>query len=287
MAISLETAGPGFGAVIRNINITAPLTDIEFSEILAAFHAHSVLIFPDSPLDDAQQVAFSQRFGMLERTSGVNPGAGSPFARQSNIDMKSGDLIAAGDRRMFYQKANMLWHADSTFKPVTSLCSVLSAREIPADGGNTEFVSTRLAYERLSVAQQNELADLVVEHDFVFSRNRVGFQFTPEEAATYPAVYHRLVRTNPVNGRKSLMLGAHAKAIAGKSDAAGTKLLESLLEEATRPEYIFSHRWRSGDVVVWDNQAVLHRATPYDNQRQRRLMQRTTISLGEVSVSPT
>lgn len=280
MPLQIVPLTPGFGAEISGVDIAQPLDDASFAEIRAAFDAHSILLFRDRPMDDAHQIAFSERFGPLERTGGVNPAAGTPFARQSNIDIKTGAVIPKDDRRMYYQKANMLWHADSTFKPVPSLCSVLSARELPEEGGATEFVSTRVAYESLSDSEKAALDGLVVEHDFIFSRGRVGFAFSEEERAEFPPVRHTLVRTNANNGRKSVLIGAHAKGIVGWPEEKGTALLEDLLDRATKPETIYRHEWREGDVVVWDNQAALHRATPYDTTRYRRLMQRTTISAG-------
>lgn len=278
MPLTIKPLSEVFCAKVTGLDITRPLDDTTFAELRAAFDAHSVLILPDQPLDDERQIAFSERFGPLEPTNGVNPAAGTVFARQSNVDIRTGALIPAEDRRMFYQKANMLWHADSTFKPIPSLCSVLSAREIPAEGGATEFASTRAAYDSLPESMKNEIADLTVEHDFVYSRGLVGFSFTPEEAALWPPVRHRLVRVNANNGRKSVLIGAHARGIVGWPTARGRALLDDLLARATRPAHTWRHEWRPHDVVIWDNQAAVHRATPYDTQRYRRFMQRTTIS---------
>jgi len=272
-----------FGARITGVDIRAALDDAAFAEILAAFHEFSILVFPDQPMDDGQQIAFSERFGPLESSRGVNPGVGTPFSRQSNLDVATGEVIAAGDRRMHYQKANMLWHSDSTFKSVLSLCSLLSAREAPPEGGATEFASTRFAYAALSNAEKADFEDLVVEHDFIFSRGRTGFTFPPEVAPNFPPVRHALVQTNPVNGLKSLLLGAHAKDVIGWPRDKGRALLEDLGSRATRPGLCYSHQWRTGDAVLWDNQAVLHRATPFDATRHRRLMQRTTVTTGRAA----
>jgi alpha-ketoglutarate-dependent 2,4-dichlorophenoxyacetate dioxygenase len=269
-----------FCAEITGVDIRKPLDDAIFAKIRAAFDDYSILVFPGQMMNDEQQIAFSERFGRIERSGGVNPGAGTAFSRQSNIDIKTGAVIPKDDRRMFYQKANMLWHADSTFKPVTSLCSILSAREIPPMGGATEFASTRAAYEELSDAEKAELEGLVVEHDFIYSRGLVGFTFTPEETAKFPPVRHHLVRTNKNTGRKSVLIGAHAKSIVGWPEDRSRTLLDSLLARATKPENTFRHEWRDGDVVIWDNQAAVHRATPYDTERYRRVMERTTISFG-------
>jgi len=280
MPFTVTPLTPVFCAEISGVDIAKPLDEATFAALRDAFDEHLVLVFRDQPLDDAQQIAFSERFGPLERTAGVNPAAGTPFARQSNLDIKTGDVIPKDDRRMFYQKANMLWHAASTFKAVSSLCSILSARIVPEQGGATEFASTRAAYESLSDAEKADIDDLIVEHDFIYSRGLVGFSFSEEEASKFPPVRHRLVRVNANTGRRSVLIGAHAKGIAGWPEAKGRALLDDLLARATRPENTYRHEWKLGDVIVWSNQAVVHRATPFDTMRHKRFMQRTTISSG-------
>jgi alpha-ketoglutarate-dependent 2,4-dichlorophenoxyacetate dioxygenase len=281
MSVKVSPLTPVFAARLTGIDLAGAVSDAEFAEIRAAFEAHSVLVLPDQPMSDDRQIAFSERFGPLERTIGANPAGGTPFARQSNVDIRTGAVIPPDDRRMDYQKGNMQWHADSTFKTVPSLCSILTAREVPPEGGATEFASTRAAWESLPEAMQRELDGLTVEHDLIFSRRRVGFEFTEQEAAETPPVRHPLVQVNPVTGRKSLLIGAHAARIVGWSQEKGTALLDDLLERAARPAHQYRHEWRGGDIVVWDNRSVLHRATPYDGARYRRVMQRTTISYPE------
>ena len=278
-AISVTRLAPSVAARVDGVDITRPLEDGAFAEIRAAFEEHSVLVFPGQPLSDEAQVAFSRRFGPLEVTLSANPAAGTPFARQSNLDIRTGAVIPSDDRRMIYQQANLLWHSDSSFKRVPALCSLLSARIVPPEGGATEFASTRAGYAALPAATRERLEDLTVEHDFAWSRDQLhpGF-FTEKERAEYPPVRHRLVRTNPVNGRRALLIGAHASRIVGWPLEEGRALLRELLEHVTRPALCYRHGWREGDLVVWDNRAVLHRATPYDTVRYRRLMQRTTVS---------
>jgi alpha-ketoglutarate-dependent 2,4-dichlorophenoxyacetate dioxygenase len=283
MSLTVDPVTPVFCARVTGVDITQPLDDTTFAAIRAAFDDYLVLIFPGQRMSDEEQIAFSERFGPLEPTRGVNPGSGTPFARQSNIDIKTGEVIPADDRRMFYQKANMLWHADSSFKPIPSLCSVLSARIVPPQGGATEFASTRAGYDTLSDAEKAEIEDLIVEHDFAYSRGLVGFTFMAEELATMKPVRHRLVRRSKSNGRKSIMIGAHAKCVVGWPEDDSRALLDDLLARSTRPENTYRHEWRAGDVIVWDNQAALHRATGYDSVHHKRLMQRTTISSGTVS----
>jgi alpha-ketoglutarate-dependent 2,4-dichlorophenoxyacetate dioxygenase len=202
VAIRVTPLTEVFAAEIAGVDIARPVDDATWAEIRAAFEEHSVLVFRRARLDDETQVAFSRRFGALEITRSMNPAAGTPFARQSNLDIKTGGVIPPDDRRMVYQLANMLWHSDSSFKAVPSLCSLLSARIVPPEGGATEFASTRAAYPSLPAALKRRVEHAIAVHDFSWSRDQVrpGF-FTAEERAVYPPVRHPLVRVNPVNGR--------------------------------------------------------------------------------------
>ena len=278
MKITVTRLTDAFAAEVAGVDIARPIDETTWAEIRAAFDEHSVLLFRGTSLDDDTQVAFSRRFGELEISRSMNPAAGTPFARQSNLDIKTGAVIPSEDRRMIYQHANMLWHTDSSFKKVPSLCSLLSARIVPPEGGATEFASARAAYPSLPEALKRRVEDAIVVHDFSWSRDQVrpGF-FTAEERAVYPPVRHPLVRTNPVNGRKSLFLGAHASHVEGLPIEEGRALLKQLLAHVTQPQFCYRHEWQVGDLVIWDNRCVLHRATPFDATRYQRLMQRTTI----------
>ncbi|MFT5445586.1 MAG: alpha-ketoglutarate-dependent 2,4-dichlorophenoxyacetate dioxygenase [Gammaproteobacteria bacterium] len=286
MTIEITPVGPQFVARVRGVDLLHGLDNETFAILRKALDDHSILILPDQPMDDEGQMAFSAWWGPMEPTKGVNPASGTPFARQSNLDIKTGAIIPPDDRRMAYQKGNYQWHADSTFKPVPSLCSILTARQVPPEGGNTEFVSTRAAYEALPEEIRESVEGLIVEHDLAVSRGRVGFTFTAQEAALHPPVWHPLVQTNPVTGRCSLLVGAHASRIIDWPLEKGQTLLEDLLARATVPCAVYSHHWSDGDVVVWDNRAALHRATAYDTVRYRRLMQRTTIGNPDILQTP-
>ena len=287
MTLTVTRLTPSFAARIDGVDIREPVAEPAWAQIRAALDEHSVLVFRAQSLDDDAQVAFSRRFGPLEVTRSMNPAAGTPFARQSNLDIKTGEVIPPEDRRMVYQLANMLWHSDSSFKPVPSLCSLLSARIIPPEGGATEFASARAAYPSLPEADQQRLQQLTVVHDFAWSRDQVrpGF-FTDAERATYPPVRHPLVRVNPANGRKNLFLGAHASHVESLPVDDGRALLKQLLAHVTQPQFCYRHEWTEGDLVIWDNRCVLHRATPFDTARHKRLMQRTTISGDATELAP-
>jgi alpha-ketoglutarate-dependent 2,4-dichlorophenoxyacetate dioxygenase len=270
---------PVFAARIEDVDLMRPLDDAVFAEIRAAFEEHSVLVFSGQPLDDEGQAAFSRRFGPLEVTLSANPASGTTFQRQSNLDIKTGEVIPPDDRRMLYQLANQLWHSDSSFKKVPALCSLLSGRIVPPEGGATELASARAAYAALPDDLRRRAEGLVCVHDFTWSRDQVrpGI-LTDKERAEVPPVQHPLVRSNPVNGRKTLFIGAHASHIVGMPVEDGRALLRELTTFVTQRQFCYRHDWRQGDLIVWDNRCVLHRGTPFDTTRYHRFMQRTTVS---------
>jgi alpha-ketoglutarate-dependent 2,4-dichlorophenoxyacetate dioxygenase len=279
MTLTTRPLHPLFGVEIVGVDLAAPLDDATFAVIRAEFEEHSLLLFRDQALDDAAQVAFSERFGPLETTVKANPAGGSFFARQSNLDIATGAVIPPEDRRMIYQKANYFWHTDSSFKRVPSLCSLLSARIVPPEGADTEFATMRAAYAALPEATRRRLDGLVAMHSLQHSRSLVDPDvLTQEQRDEVPAVPQTMVRTNPVNGRKALYLGAHAFSIVGWPREKGRAFLRELTEFATQERFVYRHTWRVGDLVVWDNRALLHRATAYDGAKYKRLMQRTTVA---------
>ena len=279
MTLDLTTLHPRFGAELRGVDLTRPMSDAAFAEIRAAFDAYSVLVIPGPVLTDDQQIAFSDRFGHVQVSFSGNLTGGSKLSRQSNIDPKTDAIMPPDHDRMIYQKGNRLWHSDSSYRASGSLCSILAAREVPPVGGDTEFVSTRAAFEDLPGDLKRLIEGLVVEHSIGYSRDLAtpGILTAAQKREAPPAL-HRLVQVNPANGRKSLLIGAHASHIDGMPVEAGRALLADLLERATAPENIYSHAWRDGDVVIWDNRCILHRATPFDTQRHRRWLERTTIT---------
>jgi alpha-ketoglutarate-dependent 2,4-dichlorophenoxyacetate dioxygenase len=194
------------------------------------------------------------------------------------LDIATGAVIPPDDRRMIYQKGNYLWHSDSSFRAVPSLCSLLSARIVPPEGGNTEFASMRAAYDALPDDVKQKLEGLVAEHSLVYSRSTVSSgALTPDMAAELPGAWQVMVRVNPGNMRKAVYAGAHASHVIGWPREEGRALIQWLNVFATQPRFCFSHAWRQGDLVIWDNRATLHRATAYDTVRHKRLMQRTTV----------
>jgi alpha-ketoglutarate-dependent 2,4-dichlorophenoxyacetate dioxygenase len=273
--------GPGFGADLRGVTLADVASDdAAYAAARAAFEEHSVLVLRNQKVTDELQLAFSRRFGPPELTKVGSQGTGSHFVILSTIG-PDGGVVPPDHRLSLRSKANQLWHTDSSFKRVPALTSILSARIIPARGGETEFVSTRLAFERLDAALRNKLENSFAWHDYAHSRGRIAPDLaTPEERAALPPQCWRMVWRNPANGRSAIYLASHAYAIEGMEAAAGKRLIDELMTAATAPGTGYLHQWRKGDVVMWDNRATMHRGRPWP-AHEARLMIRTTISATE------
>lgn len=276
--MELVPLGPGFGVEVRGIGILDVATDADaYRAVREAFETHSLLLFRDQPIADDVQVAYSRAFGPLELTKVASVGANSFYSRLTNIGAK-GEIVPPDHRQVLVAKANALWHTDSSFKKTPALASVLTARVLPADGGETEYTSTRLAWERLPADLQERLKNAVATHSYANSRDQIHPDLAnAEERKALPPVRWRLNWRNPVNGRRALYVASHAYAIDGMDDRDARQLLARLLDEATRPEFVYSHKWRQGDVLMWDNRAMLHRGRPWDYGKERSMV-RTTIS---------
>jgi alpha-ketoglutarate-dependent 2,4-dichlorophenoxyacetate dioxygenase len=273
--------GPGFAAELRAVTLADIASDdCAYAVARAALEQHSVLVFRGQEVTDEAQLAFSRRFGLPEVTKVGSQGTGTHFVILSTIG-EDGKVVPADHRLALRNKANQLWHTDSSFKRVPALASVLSARNIPARGGETEYVSTRLAFERLDPALRKKLENSFAWHDYAHSRGQIAPGLaSPEERSALPPQCWRLAWKNPANGRSAIYLASHAYAIEGMERAEGKKLLDELMDAATAPGTSYVHSWRSGDVVMWDNRATMHRGRPWP-AREARLMVRTTISATE------
>lgn len=273
--------GPGFAAELRGVTLgDIAADDAAYAAARAAFEQHSVLVFRGQQVTDEGQLAFSRRFGPPEVTKVGSLGTGSHFVILSTIG-PDGKVVPPDSRLALRNKANQLWHTDSSFKRVPALTSVLSARIIPARGGETEYVSTRLAFELLDAGLRKKLANSFAWHDYAHSRGQIAADLaSPEERAALPPQCWRMVWKNPVNGRSALYLASHAYAVEGMEATAGKKLIDELMDLATAPGTSYVHEWKSGDVVMWDNRATMHRGRSWP-AHEARFMVRTTISATE------
>ncbi|HKI97918.1 MAG TPA: TauD/TfdA family dioxygenase [bacterium] len=283
MPIAFTEQLPAFAAEVGGVDLTR-LDDAEFAAIQAGIDRFGVLIFRDQRLDDAAQLAFSARFGALEnalKRDVYGPEGHPKVTRLSNLD-EAGERLPQDHERVVYNEGNEHWHTDSSFKPVPAKYSLLSARVIPPTGGETEFADARAAYDDWPGAEGVSRADLdglICEHSIVYSRGVItGDVFKPDEKNALPPVQHRLVRTHPGSGRLNFYVGSHASHIVQWPVERGRALIKALNAWSTQPRYVYRHVWREGDLVMWDNRCVLHRGRPFDRERHRRLMHRTTVA---------
>jgi len=275
--MEIETIHDDFGARVRGVDLTGPLPPDRVEALHAAIDEHSVLLFPDQDMSDETQLRLTEALGEPEE-SHIAFGRTGEIVHIGTV----GNVIDAHTKRdesdphTVALKGNNLWHSDSSFRLVPTYVSILHAYEVPAEGGETEFVSQRAAYGRLAPEEQAEIDDLHVLHDYVFSRAKVA-PVHDNHAASLPPIEQKLVRTNPRHGRRNYYVGSHARSIIGWSGIDSRRLIDELNEFATRPEHRWSHRWRPGDTVIWDNRCILHRGAGYDADRFRRHMRQSRV----------
>jgi alpha-ketoglutarate-dependent taurine dioxygenase len=265
--VALSSAG---GAEISGVDLAQPMSDNERGRIYAALLDHQFLVFPDQALTREQQYAFTAQFGEVEAHGGGRPGKRQDVAHvTANLDAEGNP----SDR--FAKGANYRWHTDKPYYAKPPALTTLYAVELPPEGGDTEFANTRLAYDALDDEMKRRLEGLRAVFQWEAGR-RPGYY-----ANELPPVDHPLVRTHPDTGQKALYLGNHAMRILGMGEDEATRLLATLLDHATQPRFTYAHRWRPGDLVVWDNRCTLHRAVAnYEMNRYRRIMHRNVVKGG-------
>jgi alpha-ketoglutarate-dependent 2,4-dichlorophenoxyacetate dioxygenase len=283
MSIAIRQIHPVFVGEVSGIDISKPLSPDEVRAIDDGMLRYAVLVFHDQKLTDEQQMAFTLNFGTLEDARGGN--ITRPEDRRLQVGMndvsnlgKDGRPLERDSRVQLFNLGNMLWHSDSSFRPIPAKYSLLSARVVNPVGGNTEYADMRAAYDALDDNTKAQIEDLICQHSLMYSRGSLGMlDYSDEEKAMFRPVRQRLVRTHPVTGRRSLYLSSHAGAIEGVPTPEARILLRDLTEHATQPAFVYVHRWRPLDFVMWDNRRTMHRVRRYD-QSQPRDMRRTTLA---------
>ncbi len=267
---TVEPLSPVLGAAITGLDPRQPLSDATKRAVYDAFVRFHVLCFRDQSLDPEQQIAFTEQFGALERHMARNRGPGNPLVHiVSNLgaDGKpSGKVGSTG------------WHSDKSFRAEPSLATILHVRIMPPEGGETCFANMIAAYDALPERRKADLASVRIVHSWEQSRARLGLQATPEEIADAPPLTHPLVRTLPETGEKALFMGEHASHVEGRPIEEGRALLDALTAHAVEERFVYRHSWRSGDMLMWDNRCLLHRANAnFDAARFPRVLHRTCL----------
>ncbi|HRD77850.1 MAG TPA: TauD/TfdA family dioxygenase [Hyphomicrobiaceae bacterium] len=281
MALEIKQLHRDFVAEIGSVDLSKPISSEALAELQQAIDRYAVLVFHGPRLSEEDQAEFALRFGELESQNGVlttdvKRRISPKLVDISNLD-EDNKVLGREDRRRMFALGNQLWHTDSSFKRVPAKYSLLHAHSVTPEGGETQLVDMRAAYDRLSPKMKARVDGRIVEHSIFTSRAKLGFtEFSAEERRTLPPVHRDLVRVHPGSGRNSLYLASHASHIVGEPLPDGRMLIADLMEQATLPEHVYTHRWAVGDLVMWDNRCTMHRGRPYDEAANRRDMRRAT-----------
>jgi alpha-ketoglutarate-dependent 2,4-dichlorophenoxyacetate dioxygenase len=281
MTISIRQLHPHFVGEVGPIDLRTVHDRATLEALRDGMDRYGVLVFRNQPFTDEEQLDFAQRFdGQLHARTSTSVLVKNRFGNEALSDISNvgadGNLLSPDDRRRMTGLANQLWHADATFVDPAGRYSMLSARVIPPVDADTQFADMRAAYDALDDTMKATVADLKVHHSIAYSREVLGFEFQASEKEQLKGAVHPLVRQFPRTGRRGLYLASHASSIIDWRVPEGRLLLRELMEHATKPEFVYSHRWTVGDFVIWDNRATMHRARPFDDTRYRRELRRTT-----------
>jgi alpha-ketoglutarate-dependent 2,4-dichlorophenoxyacetate dioxygenase len=282
MPLTIYPITPSFAAEIGDVDLSQPLDAETVATIKQAFWDYGVLIFPAQELNEEQHINFARYIGLIEPAIGayrpdVKLRLRAEIADVSNLNSRN-EIWGEKSKVRALQLGNRLWHTDSSFKYLPARASLLYARSIPPFGGHTEFADMRAAYDALPNETKRSLDGLIAEHALAYSRRRTGFTLGEADQKELPPVPQMMVRTIPENGRRSLYIASHIGRIFGMPDAEAMALVDQLVAHATQRQFLYTHRWRVHDLVMWDDRCTMHRGTEFDDLHWRRDMHRATVS---------
>lgn len=272
MPLTLQSLHPRYGAVIEDVDLRDVTENHLFAEIRQAFEQHSLLFFPAQSLDDDAHVRLADLFGPKEDREAMASGRNRAFTVSAVSNETGKGVTDAEAMHTLHLKANMLWHTDSTFLPVPALANILTAAVVPSTGGETQFASTRAAWADMPDTLKTPLRNAIIWHRYAHSRARISRELAMQPMFTqWPDRPWRAVWRNPVTGDDALFIASHAFAIEGMGLHDGQALIDDAIAFCTRPEYVYSHEWTPGDVLIWDERAILHRGQPWPYGEPRTL----------------
>lgn len=293
MSITVKSIGPqhDFVAEINGMRLGATIREEDFKLIRETLDHYAVVAIRGQVEDgrvfgEVEQLALARRLGPVDEAFvpvAARSGGKASYGDVSNVTPE-GKIWDGDSRRRAFLLANQLWHSDTSYKRVPTWATLLTAHVVPPEDGGTQFADMRAAWDDLPDDRKALLATLSLEHDIFHSRSSVGFNdFTDEERAAQPPTRQPLVRRNPRSGRRSLYLSSHASQVVGMPADEGRALIRELTDLATQPAYCYTHEWRVGDVVIWDNSSTMHRAMPFKEFEHPRVLKRTSVNeLGPV-----
>ncbi len=282
MSIIVNPINADFAAEISGLNIGQAADDATRNEVVAALDRYAVVVIRGEPVSEQAQIDFALNFGPLDTINGVlttdiKRRVRAELTDISNMDEDS-EILDLSDRRRLFNLGNQLWHTDSSFKRIAAMYSMLHAHSVAPERGETQVCDLRAAYDALDDEMKTRIEDMISVHSIFTSRAVLGFEaFSEEERRALPPIRRPVVRVHPGSGRKSLFLASHAGDILGRPTAEARLLIRELMEHAAQPEFVYTHKWRVGDLLVWDNRCTMHRARPFDEARYQRDMRRATV----------
>ena len=283
MPVAIRAIQPAFAGEVSGIDITQPVRPPTWPPSRPAWTNSPYWSFAASTSPTSSRWRSRLNFGALENARGGNvtkPGDHRLPTGMNDVSNLGKDHkpLARDSRQRLFNLGNMLWHSDSSFRAIPAKYSLLSARIVNPKGGDTEFADMRAAYDALDDETKREIEGQICEHSLMYSRGSLGFlDYTDEEKEMFKPVRQRLVRTHPVTGRKSLYLSSHAGTILGLPMPEARIILRDLTEHATQPRFVYVHKWKLDDLVMWDNRQTMHRGRRYD-ETQARDVRRTTVA---------
>ena len=281
MALTFRKLHPHFAGEVSPVDLRRVHDPETLAAIRGGMDEYAVLVFREQPFTDAEQLDFAQRLdGVLHTKLGISALQKNRLGNEalgdiSNLD-ENGEIMKSDNRRRMYGLGNRLWHTDASFQDPAGRYSMLSAKVVPPVDADTEYADMRAAYDALPEAEKARLEGLRVHHSIAYSRQTLGFEFSESEQDALKGAIHPLIRTIPRSKRRSLYVASHASRIIDWPVPEGRLLLRDLIEHATRPEFVYRHQWRVGDLVIWDNRATMHRARAFDDAKYRRELRRVT-----------
>ncbi|MGB5706908.1 MAG: TauD/TfdA family dioxygenase [Arenicellales bacterium] len=260
-----------FGVEVFDIKLSNITADSGYSEIRDLFERYSLLLFREQKLDDGEHIALGKLFGPIEDRSRVTNNFDPVVTTVSNV-AEDGQVIEENDLKVSYLKANQLWHTDSTFLSTPALANILTAKVVPSTGGETEFVSTRVAWKDLPSKLKVRIRDKVFCHRYLHSRQQISKSLAIVSLfMKHNDQFWRALWPNPCNGEEALYIASHIYAVQDMNVNDGSALVDRLIEFSTQSQYIHTHKWRVGDVLIWDERATMHRGRPWSYDEARIL----------------
>ena len=271
--LNTEPLHPRFGLVVKDVDLRDVTRDHLYPDIRAAFETHSALLFPRQSISDADHTRLAELFGPLENRPAMAAGRDVAFkVSPVSNETEGGAVLDAESLHLLNLQANMLWHTDSTFLPIPALVNLLAAKVVPSEGGQTELATTRAAWADMPVALKAPLQDAIIWNRLSNSRRKISAELAvQDEMSRWPDRPWRAVWPNPVTGEEALFIASHSFAIEGMGLEEGRDLIEAAIAFCTRPDYVYSHHWQVGDVLIWDERATLHRGQPWPYDQPRSL----------------